>query len=78
MSTPLSGRSVCEVEERDDAAEVYYSDFELVPQQGTRRRPPSAAASRACDSLFVEILPRVRELPRWALAGFPESCVPAD
>lgn len=66
------------MEERDDAAEVYYSDFVLVPQAGARRRPPSDAASRARDSLVAEILARVRELPRGALAKFPEPYVPAD
>lgn len=66
------------MEEPDDAAEVYYSDFVLVPQQGTRRRPPSDAASRARDSLVAEILAHARELPRRALAKFPEPYVPAD
>ena len=66
------------MEEPDDAAEVYYSDFVLVPQQGTRRRPPSDAASRARDSLVAESLAHARELPRRALAKFPEPYVPAD
>jgi hypothetical protein len=66
------------VEESDDPAEVCYSDFMLVARQGARRRPASDADSRARESLVAEILARVRELPRRALAGFPEPYVPAD